>query len=100
MPFSGLSCAYLVFSYEDFFGAEKRKVPKQKPELSSGSEESDIGNEQEDAEAVENQVLFSLYAIWSSKEIYGLTLCLVAVKSRIIVSSAFSYNEPDLIVFY
>ncbi|XP_018821282.1 U3 small nucleolar ribonucleoprotein protein MPP10 [Juglans regia] len=42
-------------SYEDFFGAKKGKVPKQKPELNSESEDSDMGSEQEYAEAVENQ---------------------------------------------
>ncbi|KAG6686532.1 hypothetical protein I3843_11G024100 [Carya illinoinensis] len=42
-------------SYEDFFGAKKGKVPKQKPELNSESEDSDMGSEQEDAEAVENE---------------------------------------------
>ncbi|KAB1216622.1 U3 small nucleolar ribonucleoprotein MPP10 [Morella rubra] len=44
-----------MMSYEDFFGATKKKAPKRKKELNDGSEDSDMGDEQEDDEGLENQ---------------------------------------------
>ena len=40
----------MYFSYEDFFGSNKKKASKRKSEVNDRSEDLDMGDEQEDSD--------------------------------------------------
>lgn len=53
--FLGLTCAYVYFSYEDFFGSNKKKASKRKSKVNDRSEDLDMGDEQEDSDMGDGQ---------------------------------------------
>ena len=63
----------MYFSYEDFFGSNKKKASKRKSEVNDRSEDLDMGDEQEDSDmgdeqeddgAFENKVFFFFFKIY------------------------------------
>ena len=45
----------MYFSYEDFFGSNKKKASKRKSEVNDRSEDLDMGDEQEDSDKGDEQ---------------------------------------------